>query len=458
MAAREVVFVGICGASGSGKTSVAKLVGAALHSPVQAIQVDWWFRNRPPKCAKCDRCRETPASVDFNLICMQLDKLRDILSKAQSVPSISLQASDMEFSLHLEDMVDKPLDASAVYVIVEGLLVFADPDLVSFFCHCIWLDIDCLTGSVRRYRREGRPPPEDLSNPIFKWFHEDWYAGHIYQQYEQYRTLQLSVAGDKLRGRIDASKTAEVVAKLAVDCLTTASGSSSPASPAIDGSSEAPLVKGFRYALANKHRFEWSKPDRCHGRTWWLSGQGMHQRWWPKDSEATEFISDIEIVGRCNFVMQHFKDVYMLDETIGHVYVFTGQHNGVSHVSVLAGVQGLDLTYIGGTRHQYPVGYCREGVTPAPTWFAEEWHWDEWYGYEGSWTVTRGKGPSGLIRQTSSWSGSKETLEWDGVFITPTAMVLPDFGLCYLLDDENTTVWVWNGRELCFAAYPASQH
>lgn len=41
---RTVMFVGIAGASGSGKSTVARSLKAKYASPFVPIQVDWFFR------------------------------------------------------------------------------------------------------------------------------------------------------------------------------------------------------------------------------------------------------------------------------------------------------------------------------------------------------------------------------------------------------------------------------
>merc|ERR1719409_1947326 len=142
---RQVCFIGVCGPSASGKSTISRRLCAALDSPIIPIQADCFFVPDLPPCpCRPWGCWELPASVDSALLLTQMQHVSHILAGAETVPSITIPITKGHTCcLDAEGVVGKKLGAGPIYVVVEGFLLFADPKVASMFSHCLWLDMDC---------------------------------------------------------------------------------------------------------------------------------------------------------------------------------------------------------------------------------------------------------------------------------------------------------------------------
>merc|ERR1712232_699454 len=201
-------------------STVAEVLAQELRSPIRHIQADWFFKARLPKCPKSSACWELPASVDCPLMVSELRRIAGELS-AKTVPSITLQGTNKrKVKLDLPGVVGTRIVARPVVIVVEGFVLFAEPSLVELMSNFIWLDMDSMTGAVRRYlRSRAGPGPPDESNPAFRKWKKEGYDGHIYQHYEELKTLQLENVERTGRPavRIDASLAKDVVLQTALD-------------------------------------------------------------------------------------------------------------------------------------------------------------------------------------------------------------------------------------------------
>ena len=87
-AQRAVHFVGICGPSASGKSTMAKHLVESLRSPVHALCADWYFfkPHQFAACRKHPRCWEQASSVDTEGLVRDLRELSTTLSSAPPGP------------------------------------------------------------------------------------------------------------------------------------------------------------------------------------------------------------------------------------------------------------------------------------------------------------------------------------------------------------------------------------
>jgi Phosphoribulokinase / Uridine kinase family len=71
------VIVGVAGASGSGKTSIAELIAARLHGGcVLSISSDNYYKTLPPGTDPSNYNFDHPSSIDFDLLASHLEKLK----------------------------------------------------------------------------------------------------------------------------------------------------------------------------------------------------------------------------------------------------------------------------------------------------------------------------------------------------------------------------------------------
>lgn len=140
--AEPPLFIGIAGGSGSGKTTIAAAVVEGLHDRVAMIEHDAYYRHRPELSfgARTRVNYDHPDSLETELLVGHLDELR-------SGNPIEKPVYDFAEHLRSEETVQvKP----ARVVVVEGILVLAEPSLRDRLDLKVFVDTD---GDIRLARR-----------------------------------------------------------------------------------------------------------------------------------------------------------------------------------------------------------------------------------------------------------------------------------------------------------------
>lgn len=140
-------IVGIAGGTGSGKTTVAKRIAAALPpSHVMTIEHDAYYRDRSDLSSE-DRAQlnyDHPESLQTELLVEHLDQLR--AGHAVDVPIY-------DFKEHKRATESRRINPTPI-VLVEGILVFVDPRLRERLDIKIFVDTDADIRIFRRIRRD----------------------------------------------------------------------------------------------------------------------------------------------------------------------------------------------------------------------------------------------------------------------------------------------------------------
>jgi uridine kinase len=112
-----MLIIGIAGGSGSGKTTVVKAITEQLKERVTVIPQDAYYKDLSHYSAqqKRDHNFDHPDSIDFELLCEQLQQLKDGKSVEQPVYSYITCSRSKE-----ETVTVHPADV----IIVEGILIF----------------------------------------------------------------------------------------------------------------------------------------------------------------------------------------------------------------------------------------------------------------------------------------------------------------------------------------------
>lgn len=158
---RRNVVIGIAGGSGSGKTTIAAAVASAL-SGVTIIQHDAYYRHRP-ELAFAERSAvnyDHPDSLETQLLIKHLDLLR--AGEAIEVPIY-------DFTAHLRSPKTMCAEPAQV-MIVEGILVLADPDLRAELDLKIYVDTDADLRLARRIRRDLDERGRTLESVLDQYF------------------------------------------------------------------------------------------------------------------------------------------------------------------------------------------------------------------------------------------------------------------------------------------------
>lgn len=140
-------FVGVVGGTGSGKTTVAKGLREALpEGAVAMLQHDSYYRHRPElTLEERDQLNfDHPDSLDNDLLRKHLEELR--AGRAIEVPQY-------DYATHLRLPETRRVEPAPI-IIVEGILLFVDPELRACFDAKIYVDTDADIRILRRIERD----------------------------------------------------------------------------------------------------------------------------------------------------------------------------------------------------------------------------------------------------------------------------------------------------------------
>lgn len=139
--------IGVAGGTGSGKTTVASTLAAALPAEhALLIEHDWYYRDRsttPPE----ERLKinyDHPDALETPLLVEHLRRLR---------AGESVEAPIYDFVTHTRNSETRPIQPARA-VIVEGILVLAEPTLRAHFDVKLFVDTDADIRILRRIQRD----------------------------------------------------------------------------------------------------------------------------------------------------------------------------------------------------------------------------------------------------------------------------------------------------------------
>ncbi len=143
----QPLVIGIAGGTGSGKTTVANaIVERVGPERIAWLQHDQYYRDQSGKPFEV-RARvnyDHPDSLETELLIEQLTKLRD--GRAVETPVY-------DFAQHVRTKQTRRIAPQAV-ILVEGILIFADPELRKLFDVKIFVDTDADIRLIRRLQRD----------------------------------------------------------------------------------------------------------------------------------------------------------------------------------------------------------------------------------------------------------------------------------------------------------------
>ena len=140
------LFIGVAGGTGSGKTTVARQIRRALAARCAMIDHDSYYRDlsHMPFEERVKTNFDHPSSLENELLASHL---------AQLASGEPVQKPIYDFSTHTRTAESETIEPAAV-ILIEGILVLADPNLRKHMDIKVFVDTDADVRVFRRIRRD----------------------------------------------------------------------------------------------------------------------------------------------------------------------------------------------------------------------------------------------------------------------------------------------------------------
>lgn len=155
---KERLIIGIAGGSGSGKTTLTENIAAHFGSQVSVLRHDDYYKSQkdiPPE----ERVKinyDHPSAFDTDLLIRHLDLL-----KAGS----AVDSPIYEYARHDRSENTRRVESTQV-ILLEGILIFENPELLSRLDMKIFVDTDPDVRIVRRILRDVKERGRTLDSVI----------------------------------------------------------------------------------------------------------------------------------------------------------------------------------------------------------------------------------------------------------------------------------------------------
>lgn len=162
MTSLRPVIIGVAGGTGSGKTTVSESIRDRVgRERIAYIVHDSYYRDYPDLSLE-ERMRlnyDHPNSLDTPLL---IDHLQHLL-EGRSIESPIYDFADYARTTDTVTIAPKPV------VMVEGILIFAEPELRPLFDVKIFVDTEGDIRFIRRLQRDVAERGRDLNSVIGQW-------------------------------------------------------------------------------------------------------------------------------------------------------------------------------------------------------------------------------------------------------------------------------------------------
>ena len=159
---RAPLVIGIAGGTGSGKTTLAARLIAELSGEVAVLEHDWYYRDRAglPEAEREEVNYDEPAALDNALLVAHLAELRE---------GRAVECPQYDFATHTRKLKTRSV-APARIVAVEGILLFAIPELCASFDLRIFVDTDDDIRLMRRIERDIVERKRDIASIAHQYY------------------------------------------------------------------------------------------------------------------------------------------------------------------------------------------------------------------------------------------------------------------------------------------------
>ncbi len=141
------MIIGICGGTGSGKTTIArKIMEAVKGESVILVEQDSYYRNLAdmPLDARKQTNFDHPDSIDSEMLVNHLKRLKD---------NLFVEMPIYDFKTHTRKSETEHVEPKSV-VIVEGILIFSEPRILNLLDVKVFVDTPDDIRFIRRLQRD----------------------------------------------------------------------------------------------------------------------------------------------------------------------------------------------------------------------------------------------------------------------------------------------------------------
>lgn len=162
MTERQGLVIGIAGGTGSGKTTLSAGIAEALSGHVTLIQQDWYYRDRSG-LSEAEREAvnyDEPGALENELLAGDLAGLKR---------GDAVECPIYDFATHTRARRTRRVEPSPI-IVVEGILLFAVPELRELFDLRIFVDTDDDIRLMRRIRRDILERNRDIASVEHQYY------------------------------------------------------------------------------------------------------------------------------------------------------------------------------------------------------------------------------------------------------------------------------------------------
>jgi uridine kinase len=158
---KERMIIGIAGGSGSGKTTLAENIISHFGDRVSILRHDDYYKSQKdiPPAERARLNYDHPSAFDTDLLIEHLDELR--AGRAVDCPTY-------DYSIHDRSDRTRRVESTDV-VILEGILIFAEADVLDRLDMKIYVDTDADVRILRRIVRDVKERGRTLDSVVTQY-------------------------------------------------------------------------------------------------------------------------------------------------------------------------------------------------------------------------------------------------------------------------------------------------
>ncbi len=158
---KDIMIIGIAGGTGSGKTTITDCLVERFGGNVSVVHHDNYYKahHNMPYEERCLLNYDHPDSFDTDMMIEHLRQLKQ---------GKTIQCPVYDYTIHDRSEKTIPIEPTRV-IIVEGILIYADPRLCDLMDVKIFVDTDADVRILRRIQRDVQKRGRSLDSVISQY-------------------------------------------------------------------------------------------------------------------------------------------------------------------------------------------------------------------------------------------------------------------------------------------------